>query len=648
MGEGLFGDKTTLDDAGRRVELIRNYQSGQPSTRDVNVTVQWTWTADNLPANMTAANAATRNQGTTFNYSATFPSSDVARNDVLSSTVYADGGTVRYLVNRQGERKQLTDQNSTVHAYSRDLLARPTYDSITTLGTGVDGSVLCVGSTYEVRGVLAHATSYSDAAGTNVVNDVLRVYNSFEQLATEYQEHNGAVNTSTSVKVQYHYAEGSANTIRRTGLVYPNGRTITLDYGGSGGIDDTLSRVENLIDDDGTTLVSYTHIGADTFVMQVSPQPRIAWSLVNGIGIDPYTGFDQFDQIADSRWYSTATTLDGLYRLARLDRGQLNSTDDGIVSGTQDFTQAWGLDATDNWSTFSQADTGGSWTLEQTRTANAVNEITAITGGGWAEPSYDAAGNMVSMPQPSNPAVTSTGVFDAWNRLMSLSSIGSQIKDNVYDGLDRRTSKTASGTARHFYYSSDWHSLEERIGSSTTPDRQFVWGLRYIDDLVLRDRDTQRLYAIQDPNWNVTAICDVSNTIQERYLFSAYGVPVFLSASFVPRSSSDYEWNVLYGAYRLDDESGLYCVRRRALNPILGAWCSRDPIGFRSGGTNLYAYVFDMPVLLTDPTGESCWGALANNAAATIAVGVACAACVFPGDGACIGDIAECLACIGA
>jgi hypothetical protein len=37
-------------------------------------------------------------------------------------------------------------------------------------------------------------------------------------------------------------------------------------------------------------------------------------------------------------------------------------------------------------------------------------------------------------------------------------------------------------------------------------DRQFTCGLRYIDDLVLRDRGVERKYALQDPNWNVVAV----------------------------------------------------------------------------------------------------------------------------------------------
>src|SRR5262249_13146584 len=43
-------------------------------------------------------------------------------------------------------------------------------------------------------------------------------------------------------------------------------------------------------------------------------------------------------------------------------------------------------------------------------------------------------------------------------------------------------------TGRHYYYSDSWQVLEERIGPTDAPERQFVWGLRYLDDLVLRER----------------------------------------------------------------------------------------------------------------------------------------------------------------
>ena len=75
---------------------------------------------------------------------------------------------------------------------------------------------------------------------------------------------------STTPKVQYGYANGSANTIRPTGLMYPNGRELTYDYGTSGGIDDRSSRIASIIDDDDTHLVDYQYLGRQSFVDQES------------------------------------------------------------------------------------------------------------------------------------------------------------------------------------------------------------------------------------------------------------------------------------------------------------------------------------------------------------------------------------------
>jgi len=124
----------------------------------------------------------------------------------------------------------------------------------------------------------------------------------------------------------------------------------------------------------------------------------------------------------------------------------------------------------------------------------------------------------------------------------------------------------------------------------------------------LRDRDaagsgtlSERFYALQDANWNVTALADSSGVVQEHYAYDAYGVPWALTGSFAARSSSLYAWEVRYAGYRWDAECGLYQVRHRAHHPALGCWLQRDPV--KAKGTNLYPYGGNRPVLTTDPTG---------------------------------------------
>ena len=151
--------------------------------------------------------------------------------------------------------------------------------------------------------------------------------------------------------------------------------------------------------------------------------------------------------------------------------------------------------------------------------------------------------------------------------------------------------------------------IEERVDSSTDPDIQHVWGLRYIDDIILRDRDTtangtldERLYGLQDANWNVTALSNSSGAIQERYTYAAYGSPVFLNASFGNRSSSSYDWHILYSGYFWVSENELYEIRNRTYNSRLGQWTSRDPLN--SGeAINLYCYCKGIPQSRSDATG---------------------------------------------
>jgi RHS repeat-associated protein len=120
------------------------------------------------------------------------------------------------------------------------------------------------------------------------------------------------------------------------------------------------------------------------------------------------------------------------------------------------------------------------------------------------------------------------------------------------------------------------------------PDMQYVWGLRYIDDLVLRDRDTsgngtldERLYALQDANWNVVALADSDGDVVERYLYSAYGDPLVLNADFAEDSDgTDYAWEFRFTGRRTDLETELMYYRNRMYHPGLGRFVSRDPGNF--------------------------------------------------------------------
>jgi len=196
---------------------------------------------------------------------------------------------------------------------------------------------------------------------------------------------------------------------------------------------------------------------------------------------------------------------------------------------------------------------------------------------------------------------------------VSIENGAQTICENVYDARGYRIRKDTytSGTlseSRHYYYTPGWQCLEERTGSSTTAERQFVWGLRYIDDLVLRDRSTanngtinERRYALQDGNWNTVAICDITGSVTERYAYSAYGVPVFMTGAGVAQASSPIGFETLYAGYRFDGTTPqMYYVRNRFLLPMIGTWDRRDPLGYVDGMSLYGAYFVTRSV---DPYG---------------------------------------------
>ena len=121
---------------------------------------------------------------------------------------------------------------------------------------------------------------------------------------------------------------------------------------------------------------------------------------------------------------------------------------------------------------------------------------------------------------------------------------------------------------------------------ASTADRQNVWGGRYIDDLILRDRDAttggdlgvngsgldERLYAMQDANWNVVAVADTAGAVQERYSYTAYGIVTVLNPDFTPATGnlSAYSNTTLYTGSELDLETGLQYNRARYYGAELG------------------------------------------------------------------------------
>ena len=98
-------------------------------------------------------------------------------------------------------------------------------------------------------------------------------------------------------------------------------------------------------------------------------------------------------------------------------------------------------------------------------------------------------------------------------------------------------------------------------------------------------------------------ICEVFG--QHGYIRTSYTYAPFGNVSASGDVSQPFQWS----SEHYDSELDLVYYNYRHYSPSLGRFLSRDPIA-EQGGRNLYAFVQNNPILLTDEKGES-WSSLA-------------------------------------
>jgi RHS repeat-associated protein len=644
------------DDAGRVTKTIDNYVNGTPDggDPDEDIVVEMAYNSDGKLTTLTAKNPSTGDQVTTYVYGSDVGgiTPEIYRNDVLRAEIYPDSDDttslgngadstydrIEYTYDIQGDRLTRKDQNGTIHTYEYDDLGRVTHDRVTTVGSGVDDAVLRVSTAYDIRGLRESITHYDNATvgSGSVLNELVFEYNDMGQLTKEYQEHEGAKDGST-LYVQYNYdttvSSGEyTKGLRRSSVRYPNTRLVHFTYGSSGSTPDAMNRVDAIADDSGgspgSSFAEYDYLGGGRIVVEDYTQPDVKLNYDSGTA-GSYDGFDRFGRVVDQLWFDYGAsanrdeftygydrasnrlyrentsvssqddyyTYDGANRLVNYDRGNLNVGKDAI-SGTAASEEDWELDMTGNWDDFVQK-TSGSTDLDQDRTHNEVNEITAIsetTGTAWIDPAHDLAGNMTTVPKPSDLSSGLTCTYDAWNRLVEVKEGATVVAVYEYDGMNRRVKKHVDSESPaspdgidayvHYFYNQAWQVLERRESSSENtgpeslqPEYQYVWSQRYIDAPVLRDENTDadstcdddRIYYLGDANFNVTTLVDSDGDALERYVYSPYGVLTIYDATWSNiRSASSYDVEYTYTGRRFDPETELYYYRHRMYAAELG------------------------------------------------------------------------------
>jgi RHS repeat-associated protein len=645
-------------------------------TSDTNQTTDFTYNGEGNETSMTAVMpSGTPSQTTAWIYGVTTAAgSTINSNDLRAKEEFPNATTgaastsasddVSYTVDNLGEAVTMTDQNQTTHSFGRDVLGRTTSDSITVLGSGVDGTVRLHTVDYDTQGNPYLMTSYGSTLGGTVLNQVEDVFNGLGQMTGAYQANSGAVATSgptPTPETQYAYSDPTSGSLM-TSMTYPNGRI--LHYGrNNNALDTAIGRVDYLADDNGSGavgshLVDYLYLGQGTMVQQADAdgvkltylqQSGDSSAITSGpqYAGDQVTGLGQYGQVIDQNWVNTSTPTP-----TTTDRFQYNYDQNGNVLYSNNLVNSSesevyhsnsttrgdnnsAYDPLDRLTTFARGTLGASshnsgvldtvsspsatqsWALDAIgnqsavttngttvdNTANSKNELTANGSNSLA---FDNNGDTIT-DQPGN-----TFKFDPWNHIaVAKNSGGTTIATYTYAANGNRITETASGTTTGFYYNGP-QIIEQRQGGTVAS--QNVFNIDYVNDLLLRDDNStsgnlgisgsglgQRLFSQHDANFNATALTNTSGVVQERFIDSPYGTVTVLSPSWASTTDS-FGWGYLFQGMWRDPVTGLYYTPNRDYSAALGRWAEHDPAGYIDG-VAVYAMEEGSPSFQLDPTG---------------------------------------------
>jgi RHS repeat-associated protein len=245
---------------------------------------------------------------------------------------------------------------------------------------------------------------------------------------------------------------------------------------------------------------------------------------------------------------------------------------------------------------------GGSWartTLPSPVTAayDAANQLSRF---GTAPVSYDAAGQLTT---------DGTHIYD-WDGRHQLTSIdGGATGSFGYDGFGRRTQTTLGGTTTRYLYAGA-NAVQEQTSTGTPTANLLTGG---VDEIFTRTDTAGTLHPLGDVQGSTIATSDGSGAIGTTYTYGAFGQTTPSAAGGIRAQYTGRE----------NDGTGLYYYRARYYAPALQRFISEDPLEFGGGDINLYGYVGNDPVNLTDPSGENpLLLACAGGAAFDVALGL--------------------------
>ncbi|OFX24839.1 MAG: hypothetical protein A2V77_17490 [Anaeromyxobacter sp. RBG_16_69_14] len=235
------------------------------------------------------------------------------------------------------------------------------------------------------------------------------------------------------------------------------------------------------------------------------------------------------------------------------------------------------------------------------------NRLSGSNSTGSASGTYDAQDRMTAYGAasytygPSGDLRTKTAggqtySYDSLGNLMGVWLPDGRVIEYVVDALNRRVGKKVNGTLTEgFLYDGKLRPIAW-LDATGAVKATFVYGLHVnVPEYMTTSAGTFRI--LHDHLGSPRLVVDAtSGAVVQRMDYDSFGqVLSDSSPGFQP-------FGFAGGLY--DRDTGLVRFGARDYDPSVGRWTNKDPIRF-SGGLNLYEYVANDPINLTDPTGRA-------------------------------------------
>jgi RHS repeat-associated protein len=315
-------------------------------------------------------------------------------------------------------------------------------------------------------------------------------------------------------------------------------------------------------------------------------------------------------------WLSTQA-ISGIYSssLSYTHAGEISASVTTLHSGSTTSFTGINHDALGNATAFTASLSGsptiysGSNSYQYDAKSQLLQEVSTRGSGGYTgQYAYDQSGNPTTFRGVSNSFNSNNQntllSYDGNGNLASyngnalgydpenrLNSYGAALSAG-YSGDGLRAWKQTSAGKTWFLY--DHESPICELDSSGNVVATNTFGPT---GLLARRTGTTSSFYVFDPQGNIAQRTNDTGAVLASYFFDAYGNRTGTDASTDPFSGFGGQWG-----YYSDSETGLSLLTHRYYDPQKGRFITRDPIDYE-GGANLYAYVQNDPVNLTDPQG---------------------------------------------